>query len=223
MNNIESKFKNALENHEAPYDPQAWSSFKTKLDASKGASPSGGSKTLAKLGIAASVVGILSTGAYFLFSGNDKETDNLDHKSELVDVKETPKVDDNNLVSDNNVNFIDNVVGMDDEENRNDDINKNKFDEIENSPNNHKEIKNDKNEKNDLDFFLNPDNDDKKEDPKLVDVNPKDDHKVDVVLNSNFTVNKITGCEGLVCKFSPKQGKDFKGDFVWDFGERSNS
>lgn len=221
MNNLESKFKQALENHEMDYDPKAWDSFKQKLDAKDVAQPNGGSNTLAKLGIAASVAGILSFGAYFLFfnggeSTKTKSTDterqadvieNPENKSK-VDLVEEHSADVNHDHSNNNVNDIQVDESL------------TKKDLIENDLFNVEDKSKSDDFKKEDDLFAFEDDVKKVENgSKNGDgvVNPSDIQNIH--LNPNFSMEPVSGCEGMECVFKPKQ-KDVEGvEYVWDFGD----
>lgn len=221
MNNLESKFKNALENHEVQYDPQAWSSFKEQLDAGSGAS-GGGSSILTKLGIAATVVSAVSIGAYFLFSSDSKENSkSKQEQTELVEVAEDPNQKE---VNEGPISPETNHVKATDENNPESELEKvekhDEISEIENSPYKHKDIKKEDSDEKNFNFFKK-DEDSKKENKDLTNVEDKTPSNVS--LNAGFTINRTSGCEGMVCEFKPTNIKTHEGDIVWDFGDGSFS
>ncbi len=218
MNNLESKFKQALENHEVDYNPQAWDAFKQKLDAQPSV-PNGGSKTLAKLGIAATVVTTLSIGAYFLFNGSGSDAGSAKNQNDQVNVienqSENNQKDQKDLMV-NNGGGNPAVINHNPSDNHNDEV----IEEIKNEPYKSPDLNEGDQNTNIVDFKFNPVNPVVKDENNLVpDHNPNKSDEQKLVLNANFSVNVISGCEGLTCQFSPKQDQSYKGDYVWDFGD----
>ncbi|MCB0479419.1 MAG: PKD domain-containing protein [Crocinitomicaceae bacterium] len=219
MKNLESKFKEALSNHEMDYNPQAWDAFKQRLDGQQAVQPNGGSKTLAKLGIAATVVGIMSVGAYFMFKGDGSHVEKSKDQKSTAEVIENPKQENhdfnNGQVSDQKIHNGQSAHQVDEMENH-----------VEHEANlidvNHvdlnKEIKKEE-DKDPFDFDADPivKNGNHVVDNKVDDKNLQPEEKL--TLNASFSVNKLSGCEGLVCQFTPKQNDKYQGDFVWDFGD----
>lgn len=222
MNNLESKFKQALENHEMDYDPKAWDSFKQRLDGQQVAQPNGGSKTLTKLGIAATVVSILSVGSYFLFQsdGNDPKTlKNVEEPVEVIDRSENLDDKENKVVAEEEGQGFVNPKHSEGA-----DVNENPPNEVVELENEifHVDDKNNKKEETPLDpaFAFNSDEDDKgqkKIENNLVPIEENKEQKI--TLNADFSVDHVVGCEGMSCQFSPRQDASFNGDYVWDFGD----
>ncbi|MEZ4938740.1 MAG: PKD domain-containing protein [Crocinitomicaceae bacterium] len=222
MKNIESKFKDALSNHEVDYNPQAWDAFKQRLEGQSIAQPNGGSKTLAKLGIAATVVGIMSFGAYFILKGSSTDSQNASNPKGSAKVIENPKLEEHGIKKDENTNPSIHVDPSD-----------NGGHSLENQVEHQADLIDLKKEeqvtdlrKENVDDPFNFDHD-----PDLSNGNQniiKETNNVispedKLVLNANFTASTMTGCEGMVCQFTPKQNESYKGDYIWDFGDGTYS
>lgn len=221
MNNLESKFKQALESHEVDYNPQAWESFKQKLDG-QSTVPNGGSKTLIKLGVAATVVTTLSVGAYFLFNGSDAVTQKSKTPNSQVDVIENPSnqnqlVESDDLKVNNHSKNANSAIKEDGDVQKADGVHM-----IEAAPYHVDDANGNKDhalKDEDFNLKVNQNNGHGNKNENIVNHKPEMHAKPAIVLNANFTVSKISGCEGLVCQFTPKQSKSYQVDYVWDFGD----
>ena len=221
MNNLESKFKNALESHEVDYDPQAWASFKGKLDATpSGAGANGGSGILTKLGIAATVIGTISIGVYFLTIGDSAEkTEDQPLNSELIQEAENSEIIHLENNSDKSIQESAENSVVEQENNIEASVEEGQSDAIAELPTEPYKA----NEENKADEvveegFTFADKHDKVKDQETPDQELVSE-PVKQNLNSNFTINKTSGCQGMVCEFKPEQLKGFKGDVIWNFGD----
>lgn len=88
-NKLENKFKEQLENYEAPHDGSAWDSFEKKLDAKAATS---GNSNILKTVVAVGILTVASVGIFFYSSdSNDVETKYTKESTveEKVESKET--------------------------------------------------------------------------------------------------------------------------------------
>jgi len=92
-NNLENAFRNSLQDYEVPYDPKAWEAVSSKL----GAQAVTGTlmSSVLKWGLAAVILGAVTTGSYFLWFNNDEvkisemiNASNRDGSTELSAEKE---------------------------------------------------------------------------------------------------------------------------------------
>lgn len=89
-NNLEQNLKQSLENHEMPYNPEAWKAMKAKLDVVK---PIQSPASNLKWYISAASVAVLGIASYLFLSQNDenvnKSTDQIENTKLTADTTES--------------------------------------------------------------------------------------------------------------------------------------
>lgn len=81
-NSFDNNVKNKLENHEVAYQPSAWIALESQLVSS--------TVSYSKWIVAAGVIGLISIGSYFIFSGEEKKVENnssIESNKELAETK----------------------------------------------------------------------------------------------------------------------------------------